>query len=173
MDAKQPPAPLGDESVAYSVSQGSACKFVSNKGTSPVTSCCSSSRALSIALSAWQQRGGCSVGHIEAGEYFSSESEGERPPSLEAPHKGPIYAHRRNQHRDEHERDPAFKGESECARKHISNRLCAREGASAGKQGSFVQCARSEQLSAVRTFECVHGVDISHGDCSHPNLTVL
>ena len=45
MDAVQPPAPLGDASVAWSVSQGSARKFVSNIGASPVTSGSSSSRA--------------------------------------------------------------------------------------------------------------------------------
>ena len=44
MDAKQQPAPLGDASVAWSVSQGSARKFVSNQGASPVRSSSSSSR---------------------------------------------------------------------------------------------------------------------------------
>ena len=36
--------------------------------------------------------------------------------SQEAPQERQIYAHRRNRHRDEHERDPAFKRKSECAR---------------------------------------------------------
>ena len=31
--------------------------------------------------------------------------------------------------------------------------------------------SRSEHLSAMSTVECVYGVDISHNDCSHPNLT--
>ena len=44
MGATQPPAPLGDASVAGSFSQGSARKFVCNKGASPVTSRSSSSR---------------------------------------------------------------------------------------------------------------------------------
>ena len=44
MDAEQPPAPLGDASVALSVSQGSARKFVSNKGANHATSRSSSSR---------------------------------------------------------------------------------------------------------------------------------
>ena len=38
--------------------------------------------------------------------------------------------------------------------------------------GRVVQCARSEQLSAVSTFERVHGIDISHDDRSHPHLKV-
>ena len=67
--------------------------------------------------SAWRQRGGCSVGHVEAGEFLSSNSEGERPPSQEAPQEGAIHAHRRNLHRDQHERDPALKREPEIAPK--------------------------------------------------------
>ena len=55
----------------------------------------------------------------------------------------------------------------------IPNRLCVWEGKSPDQQGSFIQCARSGQLSAVSTFECVYGVDISHDDCGHPNLTVV
>ena len=55
----------------------------------------------------------------------------------------------------------------------VSNRLCAREGESSDQQGSFVQCACSEQLSAVNTFKRVYGVDISHENCGHPNLAVV
>ena len=48
MDAKQPPAPLGDASVAWSFLQGSPRKFVSSKGASSVTSRSSSNRARSV-----------------------------------------------------------------------------------------------------------------------------
>ena len=79
--AKQPPAPLGDASVAWSLSQGSARKFVSNKRASPVTSRSSSSRApFSRHRRLGGQSGGCSVGHVKAGDCFSSKSEGECPP---------------------------------------------------------------------------------------------
>ena len=65
---------IGDVSAAWSVSQGSARKFVSNKFASLVTSTSSSSLL-----------GGNEVGHVEAGECFSPKSEGECPPSQEAP----------------------------------------------------------------------------------------
>ena len=56
---------------------------------------------------------------MEVGEYFSSESEGTCPPFHDAPQEGPIYAHYRDQNRDEHERHPAFKREPERARNAI------------------------------------------------------
>ena len=50
--------------------------------------------------------------------------------------------------------------------------VCVR-GESSDQQGSFVQCTRSEQLSAVSTFERVHCVDISHDKFGHPNLVAV
>ena len=49
---------------------------------------------------------------------------------------------------------------------YVPNRHCAFD-----QQGSFIQ--RGEQLSAVSTFECASCIDISHDNCSHPNLTVV
>ena len=111
-DAEQPPAPLGDSSVAWRVSQGSDRKFVSNKGASPVTSRSSSSGA---PFSRHRLLGGNEVA-ARLANTSRRKARANAPPSQEAPQQGPIHAHRRNQHRDEHERDPAFKGESECAR---------------------------------------------------------
>ena len=57
---------------------------------------------------------------------------------------------------------------------HNTNRLRVRDGESSDQHGAFVQCARSEKMSAVSTFERVYGVDTSHDDCGHPNkLTCL
>ena len=47
------------------------------------------------------------------------------------------------------------------------------KGGSSDQQESLVQRARSEHVSAVSTFERVHGVDVSHDNCGHPNLTVV
>ena len=47
------------------------------------------------------------------------------------------------------------------------------ERRSSDQQGPFMQSTRSEQLSAVNTFERVHCVDVSHDNRSHPNLAVL
>ena len=46
-------------------------------------------------------------------------------------------------------------------RRYASNRLDAREGESTDQQGSFLQCARSEQLSTLGTFEHAYCIDIS------------
>ena len=43
----------------------------------------------------------------------------------------------------------------------VSDRLCTREGERSDQQRSFVQCARSQQLSVVSTFERLNGVDVS------------
>ena len=48
--------------------------------------------------------------------------------------------------------------------------FCAREGESSDQQGSFIQCARSEQLSAMSTFERVNGADFFYDNCGHPDL---
>ena len=102
-DAKKPPASLGDASVLRNVFRRVPLASFSNKGARPVTSAGSSRRApVQSTSSAWRQKGGCSVGHIEGGEYFTSTSKGERPPSQEAPQQGPIYAHSSNPNRDEH-----------------------------------------------------------------------
>ena len=102
LGATQPPT-----SAAWSFSQGSARKFVSCKGASPVTITSSSS-----ASSTGRQGNGCRVANVEATEYFSSESQGECPPSQKILQERPIYAYNTDQHRDEHERH------SECKREH-------------------------------------------------------
>ena len=67
------------------------------------------------ASSAWRHGGGCSVEHIEAGEYFSAEGEGESPASEKALQEHTIYTHRSDQHRDEHERNSLSKRKVERA----------------------------------------------------------
>ena len=54
---------------------------------------------------------------------------------------------------------------------YVPNRLRARKGVSSDQQESFIQCARSEQLPAMSTFERVYCVDIYHDNCGHAKLT--
>ena len=55
----------------------------------------------------------------------------------------------------------------------VSHRLCAREGEPSDQHRAFVQCARSDKLSAVSSVERVNGVEVSHDDRGHADLAVV
>ena len=67
--------------------------------------------AVHQAPSAWTQSGSGSVGHVEAGECFSPNSDGKRPPPKRRCKSVLVYAHSCDQHRGEQERNSAFKRE--------------------------------------------------------------
>ena len=110
MDAVQPPAPVGDASVAWSASQGSVRKFVSNIRASPLVTCrSSSSRA---PFSRHRLLGAMRWASISNTSRLANTSRREARANALPPKSRRIRVrftpHRRNQHRHEHERDPAF-----------------------------------------------------------------